>query len=57
MKYIEFLDFGYCRVSTHKQNIERQERNILSAYPLFLAEEPCRSCRLFPGKVLNLRSV
>ena len=25
--------FGYCRVSTAKQNIERQERNILAAYP------------------------
>jgi len=34
MEYIDFLDFGYCRVSTPKQNIERQERNILSAYPL-----------------------
>lgn len=25
--------YGYCRVSTKKQNIERQERNILAAYP------------------------
>ena len=25
--------FGYCRVSTAKQNIDRQERNILAAYP------------------------
>lgn len=25
--------FGYCRISTAKQNIERQERNILRAYP------------------------
>lgn len=25
--------FGYCRISTAKQNIERQIRNILSAYP------------------------
>ena len=25
--------FGYCRISTQKQNIERQERNILAAYP------------------------
>ena len=25
--------FGYCRISTPKQNIERQERNILKAYP------------------------
>ena len=25
--------YGYCRISTPKQNIERQERNILAAYP------------------------
>lgn len=25
--------FGYCRVSTAKQNIDRQERNILAQYP------------------------
>ena len=25
--------FGYCRISTPKQNIERQERNILQKYP------------------------
>ena len=25
--------YGYCRISTSKQNIERQVRNILSAYP------------------------
>ena len=25
--------FGYCRVSTAKQNIDRQERNILAAFP------------------------
>lgn len=25
--------YGYCRISTHKQNIERQVRNILAAYP------------------------
>ena len=25
--------YGYCRISTAKQNIERQERNILKAYP------------------------
>lgn len=25
--------YGYCRISTHKQNIERQERNIKAAYP------------------------
>ena len=25
--------YGYCRVSTKRQNIDRQERNILAAYP------------------------
>lgn len=25
--------FGYCRISRREQNIERQERNILAAYP------------------------
>ena len=26
-------EYGYCRVSTKKQNIERQERNIKAEYP------------------------
>lgn len=26
-------EYGYCRISTPKQNIDRQERNILQAYP------------------------
>ena len=26
-------EYGYCRISTGKQNIERQVRNILAAYP------------------------
>ena len=25
--------YGYCRISTNKQNIERQVRNILKCYP------------------------
>lgn len=25
--------FGYCRISTGRQNIERQERNIRTAFP------------------------
>ena len=25
--------YGYCRISTNKQNIERQERNIKAAFP------------------------
>lgn len=27
------MEYGYCRISTSKQNIERQERNILLKYP------------------------
>ena len=27
------MTYGYCRISTSKQNIERQERNIKTAYP------------------------
>lgn len=26
-------EYGYCRISTSKQNIDRQERNILAVYP------------------------
>ena len=26
-------EYGYCRISTSKQNIDRQERNILETYP------------------------
>ncbi len=26
-------EYGYCRISTPKQNIDRQERNILAAFP------------------------
>lgn len=27
------MTYGYCRISTRKQNIERQIRNILSEFP------------------------
>lgn len=27
------MEYGYCRISTNKQNIERQVRNILTYYP------------------------
>lgn len=30
---MDYLDYGYCRISTPKQNIDRQERNILELYP------------------------
>ena len=26
-------EYGYCRISTPKQNISRQERNIIELYP------------------------
>lgn len=28
-----YMEYGYCRISTNKQNIERQVRNILTYYP------------------------
>lgn len=30
---MEYIDYGYCRISTSKQNIDRQERNILEQFP------------------------
>jgi len=30
---MKYVDYGYCRISTSKQNIERQERNILEQFP------------------------
>ncbi|MBQ7964460.1 MAG: recombinase family protein, partial [Ruminococcus sp.] len=27
------MEYGYCRISTNKQDIERQVRNILAAFP------------------------
>lgn len=30
--------YGYCRVSSKKQNIERQVRNILAVYPTAIIE-------------------
>ena len=27
------MEYGYCRISTKSQSIDRQERNILAAYP------------------------
>lgn len=40
--------YGYCRISTKKQNIERQERNILAAYPTaHIVKETYTGTRLF----------
>ena len=33
IKRSDFRLYGYCRISTPKQSIERQERNVLSRYP------------------------
>ena len=33
LEKVEYIDYGYCRISTPKQNIERQERNILRVFP------------------------
>jgi len=33
---MNYKDYGYCRISTPKQNIERQERNILAVHPAAL---------------------
>lgn len=33
--------YGYCRISTSKQNIERQVRNILAVYPDAINECNC----------------
>lgn len=33
MKIKDVIIYGYCRISTPRQNIERQIRNILAAYP------------------------
>ena len=30
---MEYIDYGYCRISTPKQNIDRQVRNILEVFP------------------------
>lgn len=30
---MKYIDFGYCRISTKKQSLERQERNIIAESP------------------------
>ena len=40
--------YGYCRISTLQQNIERQVRNIAAAYPaahIVREENPRTPCR------------
>ena len=42
--------YGYCRVSTGKQNIERQERNIKAAFPDALVVKDVYTGRKFQGR-------
>jgi len=54
MEVIDYLDFGYARISTPKQNIERQERNILSVYPAaFIVKETFTGTKLAGRKDWN----
>jgi len=51
---MEYLDFGYCRISTPKQNIERQERNILAVFPkAFIVKETFTGTKLAGRKDWN----
>lgn len=51
------LIYGYCRISTKKQNIDRQVRNILAAYPTAqIVKETytgTKMCRRGLDKILN----
>lgn len=42
--------YGYCRISTAKQNIERQERNIKAAYPNALIVKETFTGTKFQGR-------
>ena len=43
--------YGYCRISTNKQNNNRQIRNIKAAYPEILNE--CIYCESYTGTKIN----
>ena len=43
--------YGYCRISTKKQSIERQERNILKDYPnAIIIKESCTGTKIYGRK-------
>lgn len=42
--------YGYCRISTNKQNIERQVRNILAAYPSAIIVKEVYTGTKFQGR-------
>lgn len=43
--------YGYCRVSRPRQNIERQSRNIKSAYPTAIIIEEVHTRTTFTGRI------
>lgn len=46
--------YGYCRISTTKQNIERQHRNILSAYPnAIIVDEVFTGTKIYGRREFN----
>lgn len=46
--------YGYCRISTQKQSIERQERNILSTYPnALIRKEIYTGTKIYGRQELN----
>ena len=42
--------YGYCRVSTYKQNIERQVRNIKAKYPDAIIVKEVYTGKMFQGR-------
>lgn len=47
--------YGYCRISTPKQNIERQIRNILREYPDAIIVQETFTGTHHQGRKLNIR--
>ena len=47
------MKYGYCRISTQTQNIERQVRNILTAYPDARIFQEVYSGTTFQGREQN----
>lgn len=46
--------YGYCRISTSKQSIERQHRNILGAYPkAIIVDEVFTGTKIYERKEFN----
>lgn len=46
--------YGYCRISTTKQNIERQHRNILDSYPsAIIVDEVFTGTKIYGRKEFN----